>query len=353
MNKTTISGIVQPLLDQHLLVEGDRLYTAEGSGKPAKPLWFSPNARPICSVLLMPGVIRTCLVTLDGRIQAEQTQPWTPSGNSRDSVLNMIMTTIGQTLKKAHRTPLGIGIAVGGMVDTDLGRIIKVNLAPILDGLMLGDALTRRFDLPVLIDHHPRALLVGDRWFGHGRGVRTFAVVYTGEVLGAAFYLNGQLHRGLGGAGGELGHTFVQVDGELCRCGQRGCWDTIATLSWLRREARKASLPNADIIDSQKLAEQASAGSTGAAELLDRYARNLAIGIANLQQMLASNLYVLHGDVALGGQMMIDAITGHVRRFVPGRPGSEVSIVVNEARDRAAMLGAAGLILSDLLQFPV
>jgi predicted NBD/HSP70 family sugar kinase len=353
VNKTTISGIVQPLIDQELLIEGDRIHAAEGSGKPAKPLWFSPNAGPICSALLMPGVLRSCLVTLEGGIQADQTRAWSATGTSRTSVLNMIMATIEQTIKKARRTPLGIGIAVGGMVDTDRGRIVKVNLAPVLDGLMLRDALARRFDLPVLIDHHPRALLVGDRWFGHGRGVRTFAAVYTGEVLGAAFFFNGQLHRGLAGAGGELGHTFVQVDGELCRCGRRGCWDTIATLGWLRREARKASLPSADTIDSRTLVDQASAGSAGAVELLDRYARNLAIGIANLQQILAPNLFVLHGDVARGGQMMVEAIMSHVRRFVPGHPGSEITFVVNDAEDRAAMLGAAGLVLSDLLQFPL
>ena len=92
----------------------------------------------------------------------------------------------------------------------------------------------REFDLPVRLDHHPRALLVGVRWFGKGRGAAQFAVIYTGEVLGGAFYFDERLYRGVAGAGGELGHTFVQVGGELCRCGRRGCWDTIATLSWLR-----------------------------------------------------------------------------------------------------------------------
>src|SRR5882724_10868659 len=55
VNRTTISGIVQPLLDQQLLVEGEPIPASEGGGKPARPLWFSPDARPICGVLLMPG----------------------------------------------------------------------------------------------------------------------------------------------------------------------------------------------------------------------------------------------------------------------------------------------------------
>src|SRR5690606_23266146 len=118
------------------------------------------------------------------------------------------------------------------------------------------------FRLPVTIDHHPRALLVGDRWFGKGRGLNQFAAVYTGEVLGGAFYLDGHLHRGMAGAGGELGHTFVQADGALCRCGRRGCWDTIATLDWLRREAKGAGIGDAARIDAERLVGLADAGAT-------------------------------------------------------------------------------------------
>src|ERR1700752_1301987 len=57
VNRTTISGIVQPLLDQQLLVEREPIPASEGGGKPARPLWFSPDARPICGVLLMPGSV--------------------------------------------------------------------------------------------------------------------------------------------------------------------------------------------------------------------------------------------------------------------------------------------------------
>ena len=260
---------------------------------------------------------------------------------------------ITRTLAAAHRAPLGIGVAVGGMVDTDRRSIVTVNLVPALNGFALGDDFARRFGLPVVLDHHPRALLVGDRWFGKGRGVRNFAVVYTGEVLGGALYIDGQLHRGLAGAGGELGHTFVQVDGAICRCGRRGCWDTIATLSWLRQEARDAALPDADRINSGRLVELAAEGAPGAAELLDRYARNLAVGIANLQQTVAPNFFILHGDVVGGGDRMIEAIIGHVRQLVPPRPRGEIAFATGETADRAALLGAAGLVLSHLLQFPL
>jgi predicted NBD/HSP70 family sugar kinase len=292
-------------------------------------------------------------VALDGTIQADH-RVLLPDGNGPvEPIIDTVAACLEQTLKEASRAPLGIGVAVGGMVDTDRGSIVAVNLAPALSGYPLAEELMHRFGLPVRLDHHPRALLVGDRWFGQGRGVPQFAVVYTGEVLGGALYFGGHLYRGAAGAGGELGHTFVQVDGALCRCGRRGCWDTIATLGWVRRQAAAAGLPDADLLDSARLGQLVDDGVPGAAPLLDLYARNVAIGIANLQQTLAPNRYILHGDVVLGGVRMLAAIAAHLRQLVPARPGGEIELAAGDAGDRAALLGAAGLVLSDLLQFAI
>ena len=353
VNRTTISGIVQPLLDQQVLVEGDPIRPSEAGGKPARPLWFSPDARPICGMMLMPDAVHTCLVTLAGTISSEQSVAFPSDSPELGDIKRAIELCTSRTLAEARRQPLGIGVAVGGMVDTDRRAIIAVNLAPVLNGFALGDMLTNRYGLPAQLDHHPRALLVGDRWFGKGRGMQNFAAVYTGEVLGGALYLGGHLYRGPSGAGGELGHTFVQVDGELCTCGRRGCWETIATLGWLRRQARAIGIDAPDTIHSRRLVELAAAGAPGAAGLLDLYARNVAVGIANLQQTVAPNFYILHGDVVGGGEIMAEAIARHVHALVPSRSGGDVSFAIGETEDRAALLGAAGLVLSELLQFPL
>ena len=353
VNRTTISGIVQPLIDTDVLVETEPGRSKRSGGKPARPLWFSPSARPICGVLLMPDAVQACIVTLDGAIIGDNRIALPKGDGPVAPIIKAIKKSMRSALAAATRKPLGIGVAVGAMVDTDEGSIIAMNLAPSLDGYPLAEELGREFDLPVRLDHHPRALLVGDRWFGKGRGAAQFAVIYTGEVLGGAFYFDGHLFRGVAGAGGELGHTFVQVGGALCRCGRQGCWDTIATLGWLRAEAKTARLPKADEMNSGSLVRLVAAGDSRAAELADHYARNIAVGIANVQQTLAPNYYILHGDVVLGGTPLIEAITNHVRRLVPGRPGLTIEISAGEPGDKAALLGAAGLVLSDLLQLSV
>jgi predicted NBD/HSP70 family sugar kinase len=349
VNRATITGIIQPLIDQGLLVDGSPLPSKESGGKPARPLWFAEDAAPICAVLLMHDSVQCCLVSLNGTITAEVKAAFPPDADAVETLARLIFSSISQTLSLAHRPPLGIGVAAGGMIDTDKGSIVAVNLAPLLAHFPLGEELTRRFGLTTRVDHHPRALLVGDRWFGVGRGKRNFAVIYTGDVLGGALFLDGHLYRGRAGAGGELGHTFVAVDGAICRCGRRGCWETIATLGWLRREAAQLGLASAAEMDSRRLAALVEGGA--AAELLDRYARNVAVGIANLQQTMAPNFIVLHGDVVGGGPRSLTAITKHVRDLVPWRPGGDIELVMGDLEDRAALRGAAGLVLSELLHF--
>lgn len=351
VNRTTISGIVQPLLDQGVLVEGDPVPATGVGGKPARPLWFAPDAGPICAAMLMPDRVHTALVSLGGELYAEHSHALPTDAETSAPLIDGLAGCLERTLADSGREPLGIGVAVGGMVDTDNNSIVAINLAPVLAGYPLGAELNRRFKLNVCIDHHPRAMLLGERWFGIGRGVRNFAAIYTGEVLGDALYLDGHLYRGPGGGGGELGHTFVQVDGDLCRCGRRGCWETIATLGWLRREAAAADLPEPDTINAERLLALAEHGVTGAVELMDRYARNVAIGIANLHQIMSPNFYVLYGDVVGAGETMCDAIADHVRALVPARPEHELTFALGDTEDRATLRGAAGLVLSDYLQF--
>ena len=112
-------------------------------------------------------------------------------------------------------------------------------------------------------------------------------------------------------------------------------------------------MPNPSEMNSGALMRLVAAGDSAAAEVADRYAHNIAVGIANVQQTLAPSHYILHGDVVLGGDPMIEAIATHVRRLVPARPGLNIELSAGEAGDRAALLGAAGLVLSDLLQLSI
>lgn len=206
--------------------------------------------------------------------------------------------------------------------------------------------LSQRFGVPTSVDHHPRVQALGDKWFGDGRHLRSFASLYTGEALGVGIVHEGQLISGPQGAGGEYGHTVVDLNGALCLCGRRGCWETVATLLWLRRAAEERGLSDAATLDCATLVDRARTAPE-AADLLDRYAHNLAVGMANNEQMLASGVYIVHSDAAAGGAPMPGRLQHWLDAFRPHRGTPKV--VLGDATDDVTLLGGGGLVLSSRL----
>ncbi|MBO4207033.1 ROK family transcriptional regulator [Micromonospora echinofusca] len=351
--RATIGAIVLPLIERGLLVEREPAPVAAGGGKPARPLYFSPTSWPIGAVHLRPGRIDTALVSAGGNVLATAHEQFPARTRDAGSVVDAVVRALEAVLPQERDDLVGVGIAVGGMVDTDAGTIVAINLAPGLAGLPLGPLVSERIGLPVFLDLHPRAQALGDRWFGQGRGVGSFASIYTGEAIGVGMVLDGAIHRGPKGSGGEIGHTTVHAGGQQCRCGRHGCWETIATHRWLRSEAGRLGLPAARTMTTGPLARLAAKGHPGAAELFEKYAYNLALGIANLQQILAPGLFILHGDAVFGGEAFRSAIERNVRAALPPHPGSEPRIAFSELQDRATLLGGAGLVLSHSLQLAV
>ncbi|MDD0856736.1 ROK family protein [Arthrobacter alpinus] len=282
------------------------------------------------------------LMGFDGRIIERFSASYARSANQK-----VITAAIEEATRKCFkgRNLTGIGVAASGMVNATTGQIISMILTPGLDGLEVRSMLSDQFNTTVLVDHHPRVLALGDRWFGLARHGQDFASVYTGEALGFGIVRQGQIVSGVDGAGGESGHTIVQLDGTQCECGNRGCWETVATLAWLRSEAQQLSLPDASLITSAQLVECANNNDSGARALLDRYARNLATGIANNEHVLASGTYIMHGDVCGGGDVMLKAIEDWVTRLSPKR-GNPPKVLFAESPDDMSLLGGGGLVLS-------
>lgn len=349
VTKTTIGSIVQPLIDEGILVEGEPVRSSLSGGKPSRPVWFSPSGQPIVGVHLGPGTVRTALVSPTGEMRAQSSGQFSGTRSSQKSIVETVADCVEKVLP-AEGQPLGVGVAVGGMVDTDQGRIVAVNLAPRLTGLALGPLLSKRLGLPVQLDLHPRVQALGDRWFGQGRGVSSFASVYCGEAIGAEFVMDGSVHRGAAGAGGEVGHTVVDLGGAVCHCGRRGCWETIATHRWLRQAASDLTLKGARSMTTGRLVSLARDGSIEGQQLLERYARNLSVGLINIQQTLAPDLFILHGDVVEGGEPFRLLIEHYLDVGVALRPGVEPRILFANPGDDMALLGAAGLVLSESLK---
>lgn len=344
VTRATIGNIVADLLEAGLIEEGDPRSSEGRVGKPGRPLWFGPRAGLTGAVSLEAGVAGAALVNARGELLEEGSAEFDPNDADGRAAIEAACDSLVQALPRSRRELLGIGVAVPGVCDTVTGRVLGAGQIPGLRGTGLHDRLAERFDLRVIIDNDSRAQALGEKWFGAGRGVETFASIQTGHGIGVGLVIRGTVLRGSHGVAGEAGHMRVVSDGERCRCGLSGCWETIATLRWLREEAAKAGIDGAATIDGRALAAD---GSDEAADLLARYASNVSIGLANLTQIMSPGLFILHGDVVGGGERLRTLIADALAERVLGHMRASIEVVFSELDRRAGLLGAAGLVFSE------
>lgn len=352
VTRATIGNIVSDLLDAGLIEEREPRLSTGRVGKPGRPLWFGPRTGLTAAVALEAGSVEAALVNARGEILQQSAARFDQNDASGDSAIEAAASTLSEVITPDESSEvLGIGIAVPGVCDTATGNVLGSGQIPGLGGTALVDRLSERFGFRVLIDNDSRAQALGEKWFGAGKGLPTFASIQTGHGIGVGLVIGGTVLRGAHGEAGEAGHMRVVEDGAECRCGLRGCWETIATLQWLREQATGCEIPGSAELDARSLVSLAQERNEQASDLLDRYASNLSVGIANLTQILGLGVFIVHGDVVGGGETLRTAIAREVRSRILGHMQAE--IVLSDLDRRAGLLGAAGLVLSETFHLSI
>lgn len=347
VTRATIGNIVQDLLDAGMVEELEPRHGTGLVGRPGRPLWFGQRAGLSGAAALGRGTCEVALINARGDVLDAVDAEFDPDATTSTSAANAITKGLARVLPSSSRDVLGVGIAVPGVCDPSTGTILGSGQLPGLLGTDLVDRVATKVEPRVLLDNDARAQALGEKWFGEGRGVPSFASVQTGHGLGLGLVLDGAIVRGRHGDAGELGHTCVVAHGgDRCRCGLTGCWETIATLRWLRAEAAALGVRGARTLDARKLVALAK-GSSTAADLLERYADNLAIGLANLVILLSPERIILHGDAVGGGEPYRALVNVKLRARALAHVADRVEVVLSELDQRAGLLGAAGLVLSE------
>ncbi len=211
-----------------------------------------------------------------------------------DALLTDLTRTTGTQL--ADVAAIGVGIA--GMVDHSLGVVAWSPRISARD-YPLKAVMEQRFGRPVHVDNDANMLTLAELWFGAGRAMQDFVVVTIEHGVGMGMVLGNRLFRGTRGMGLELGHTKVQFDGALCRCGQRGCLEAYVADYALVREAATV-LSGSQTTDPRALLAQlykeATEGNAAARAIFDRASRYLAMGLSNVMQILDPELLIISGE---------------------------------------------------------
>jgi glucokinase len=213
--------------------------------------------------------------------------------------------------------------------------------------------------LPSAITNDANAAAIGEMIFGAAKGMKDFVVITLGTGLGSGIVVNGQLVYGADGFAGEIGHTIVDPEGRECGCGRKGCLETYASASGLRRtvfeligitnihsELRNVSFNQ---LTSKDIADAANRGDKLALKAFDYTANILGLKLADTVAYLSPEAIILFGGLALAGDLIIDPTKQYMEKYMLNIFKNKVKIIPSALPgSNAAVLGASALIWNEL-----
>lgn len=305
VSPASVTTLTSELIEMGLLEEVATSRDAGdgGRGRPAVALGVRAEARLVAGVKLSDREHTAVIVDFAGNLIADETIARQPGAMDLGDLLEATATLVTRLCGKAAIDPAqlsAVGLGVPGFVESATGI---VHWSPVIAGrhAPLATAATERLSLPVYVDNDANLVTLAELWFGAGRSLSDFAVVTIEHGVGMGFVMNHRIYRGGQGLGMELGHTKVQLDGALCRCGQRGCLEAYVAdyalvreattaLNWTSRETQSVNI----LLES--LFDHAKAGNAAARSIFHRAGRYLALGLANVVNLFDPELIILSGD---------------------------------------------------------
>ena len=361
LSSTTITNLVAELIEQGIITEDKSTREDEqrSVGRPRTGLALIPDARYVVGVHIGVGLYRIAIMNLRAEIVCSKMVNFAINTPSED-VLQAISDDINELVTSCsadRRLILGVGVGASGLVDYQEGVNI---LAPNLDWhqVPIRDALESHLGLPVVVENNVRAMALGEAYFGCGREVGSVAFVYGRTGVGAGFVINHQLFRGSGTGAGEIGHMImVPENGELCRCGNRGCLETQVSEAVIVRRSQGIAEAEPDGILARLLAkpgerspaecvfQAARQGDRAVLQLLKEIGHNLGVALANLVNILNPELIILGGLFAQAEDLILPVARETLNRLAFAGLGEKARLVTSSFGWRAGVTGAAALAL--------
>jgi predicted NBD/HSP70 family sugar kinase len=349
LSRATVSSVVYDLIGEGLVREHTAANTAAKLGRPPLTLSLRPAAAFAVGVDIGHDHVRTILCNLASDCV------WDESVNvdvddSAAETLTAATTLIDRALRET-RTPrpavLGLGVGIACPVDRHTGELRAEGIMPGWVGLRPGDELAARTGLRAQVINDANACVLAERRYGAARTWDDVVYLRLSAGIGAGIVCDGRMLLGHDGLAGELGHAIVEANGAVCRCGNRGCLETVASPTAIADLLSRSWGRNVASADLVTLLESQERGAIRAVEDAgDAVGRALAGTVMTLNP----RLILVGGQLAAAGDVLLEPMRRALRRNTVGFHHRKLEISVSALGDAAGVRGAAALILADAPQ---
>ncbi len=361
LNRATVSNIVNVLIEEGLVLEGEQ--TDPGIGRPAVSLSLRPDGGAVIGVEIGVDFIAVLLTNFVAETIWETRIQIDPS-ESQTSLLTRAEQLIDEALSLAREhklRPLGIGVGVPGLVHVQQGNLI---VAPNLHwtNVPLRLMWNQRFHLPIYVENEANLAALGEYYFGIARNVDNFIYLSAGIGLGGGIMMGGKLFHGGHGYAGEIGHIQRDPLGERCGCGRIGCWETQvgprAVLHRVRKELQDHSDPlllkacsgDLDNLTFEIVVKFALAGDALCRQAIEEVAVHLGTGIADIVHVFDPELVLIGGAFIQARDILQPIIERTVFSNVLQPYADRLRVAFSERGVNDCVLGAVAIVLDDILR---
>ncbi len=352
LTRTTVSSNVSELIDEGLVQEVG--FGTSVGGKPPTLLSLVDDARHVIGLDLSSSQLRGALVNLRGVVRHQVSVPL--AGRQGSAALELVDQLIESLVAKTNQPLLGIGIGAPGIIDAAQGTVRQAVNLDWYD-VPLRERLAKRYRLPVYVANDSHVAAIAEYTFGQHKQAPNLAVVKVGRGIGMGIVLNGQLFYGDGGGAGEIGHIVVVDNGTLCRCGNFGCLETIASSRAIVDQARmsaryeaRSSLNQTEVsLDDLELEHVIAAWRAGdptIAPIVSNAGRSLGIALAYIVGALNIRHIIITGTVAAFDQALLEPLRAQLDRRALRTLVEQTQIERSTLGQDIVILGAAALLLA-------
>ena len=299
------------------------------------------------------------VVDIDGEILVENLIS-TKKYPRIDDYVNALSICINESLGLINTDYILKGIGVGAPNGNYYNGTIE--FAPNLNWyeiIPLADILNKHFHVPVVLTNDANAAAMGEMIYGSAQNLKDFIVITLGTGLGSGLVVNGEIVYGHDGFAGEIGHTIYDPNGRVCGCGRKGCLETYASASGIKRTVIEL-LGNSDTesllrkisenkLNSKDIFEAAVKGDKIALEAFDYTAKILGLKLADSVAYTSPEAIFLFGGLALSGDYILKPTKKYMEKNLLKIYKNKVKLELSGLMGKnAAVLGAAALIWKEI-----
>jgi glucokinase len=295
-----------------------------------------------------------------GEALALRSFPTLPERGAED-----VVRRVGQAVKDAVQETLsvtgappeavaGMGVGSPGPLNRESGVVVKTPNLGWTD-FPLRDLLIEATGLDATLDNDANCATFGEWWLGAGRGVRSLVGITLGTGIGGGIVIDGNLLHGASDAAAEIGHMTIDFTGRRCKCGNYGCLEAYCSgpnIAARAVEGIEAGVETVlwDLVEGEL--ERVTAATVYEAVVLDdpwanevmaETAKILAVGIANVINILNPEAVVIAGGVTRAGDHLFVPLRSEIRRRAFKSAEAACRILPAELPETAGVIGAAGV----------